>query len=379
MASVHYYICVEISVANLEKCFRFVVYSFGFVVRLWQNAYFWHNQSHFMKSKLLCILLFFVYVLPAFAQPDDLNLTVNIEGETNEALALMSGLNIKGIKKVANGQYNLRIPISKGFYMLFLGPQRIRVYLEPGQSTTISFNQENMLGTVAFSGALAAENKLMRIMERFDYAIDLKLDACNNEIDCMQSLLTKRNHDLEAKLKNNALDEDFRRIMLDDIRTTGYRLQRRINNLKKAARMKGDPMPRVTLYNAAGEKVSLESFKGKYVYLDVWATWCGPCLYEAPYFTQLAETFKDKNIAFVKVCINEERHIKDWEAYIQDDPDSIINLATKKGWDSNIISKFSSGGKGIPFYVLLAPDGSIINANAPRPSKPEAAQLLQSL
>jgi len=333
----------------------------------------------FMKSKLLCILLFFVNVLPAFAQPDDLDLTVNIEGETNEPLALLSGLNIKGIKKVADGKYNLRIPISKGFYHVFLGSQRMRVYLEPGKSTTISFNQENMLGTVVFTDALAAENKLMRSMAQFDHAIDLKLTECNDSVDCMQALLTRRNHDLEAKLRNNALDEDFRAYMLADIRSDGETMQYRINNLKKAGRMKGKPMPKVTLYNAAGEKVSLEILKGKYVYIDVWATWCGPCLYEEPYFTHLAETYKDKNIAFVKVCINEERQLNDWKEHIQDDPATVINFATKKGGDSNIISKFSSGRKGIPFYVLLAPDGSIINANAPRPSEPEAAQLLQSL
>ena len=60
-----------------------------------------------------------------------------------------------------------------------------------------------------------------------------------------------------------------------------------------------------TFENYAGETSSLEDFKGRYVYIDVWATWCGPCKKEIPYLKAIEEKFHNRNIEFVSISVDE--------------------------------------------------------------------------
>ena len=76
------------------------------------------------------------------------------------------------------------------------------------------------------------------------------------------------------------------------------------NIATKGILVKGASAPYFNLPNEHGNLVSLTDFQGKVVYLDLWASWCGPCLKEIPYLNRLSERFKDKKVAFVSISID---------------------------------------------------------------------------
>ena len=114
----------------------------------------------------------------------------------------------------------------------------------------------------------------------------------------------------------------------------------------------------------------VEGYKGKAVYLDIWATWCGPCLKEIPSSLELQEQFADQAIGFVYLCldpdpsqwkaIREQFHMKGDHYYL--DADQTRQLKAQLGFT------------GIPRYVLIDKEGNIVDGNAPRPSNRERIQ-----
>jgi thiol-disulfide isomerase/thioredoxin len=114
----------------------------------------------------------------------------------------------------------------------------------------------------------------------------------------------------------------------------------------------------------ANEKIySLSSFRGKYVYIDVWASWCGPCKQEIPHFKSLKEKFKGRNIEFVAISVDESK--KDWLSAIESSQLTGIQLWAA-GWENPLCDFFKI--TGIPRFILIDKNGKIINANADRPS-----------
>lgn len=112
-----------------------------------------------------------------------------------------------------------------------------------------------------------------------------------------------------------------------------------------------------------GKFYSLSDFKGKYVYIDVWASWCGPCRAEIPYLKALKEKFKNKNIAIIGISVDENRN--DWINMLESQNMSGIQLYAG-GWNNDLVNFFKING--IPRFILLDKEGKIINANAERPS-----------
>jgi thiol-disulfide isomerase/thioredoxin len=110
--------------------------------------------------------------------------------------------------------------------------------------------------------------------------------------------------------------------------------------------------------------VALEDMRGKYVYIDVWATWCGPCKTEIPYLKKLEEEMHDRNIVFVSVSVDDSR--EDWENMVRDKELGGIQLFGGAGWNSSITEDYNI--RGIPRFILIDRDGMIIDATAPRPS-----------
>lgn len=138
----------------------------------------------------------------------------------------------------------------------------------------------------------------------------------------------------------------------------------------------GKAAPVFTYDNLQGEKVSLSDFKGKYVYVDVWATWCGPCKAEAPYFEELAEKYKEnEDIVFMGVSIDQDKAA--WEKMVAEKEMKGVQLIADKAWSSAIAEDYLI--QGIPRFLLIGKDGEIVDATAPRPSEEVLSELLGEL
>lgn len=147
---------------------------------------------------------------------------------------------------------------------------------------------------------------------------------------------------------------------------------------------KGKPSPKFKDYvNVNGGTMSLDDFKGKYVYIDLWATWCGPCIQQIPYLKKIEEEYHNKNIAFVSISTDESRRNggsweaaeKKWRNFVKNRNLSGIQLWSGQDFSFQIAYQANS----IPRFILIDPEGKIVDANAPRPSDPALKSLFASL
>lgn len=130
---------------------------------------------------------------------------------------------------------------------------------------------------------------------------------------------------------------------------------------------KGKPAPDFEYESLEGEKVSLSSLKGNVVYVDVWATWCGPCISEFPSYKVLKKRLKDaKDVKWLYVSVDDASAKEKWVESIAKHELDGIQLFSGGGWDASITDLYQI--QGIPRYILVDKEGNIHSANAPRPS-----------
>lgn len=139
--------------------------------------------------------------------------------------------------------------------------------------------------------------------------------------------------------------------------------------------MKGKIAPEWRVKNKDGKVVSLSDFKGKYVMIDVWATWCGPCRNEIPHFARLADKYKGKNIQFVSISLDSKK--RNWEVMIAKEHNAALQLIDLRAGEAPIAKDYKISG--IPRFILINPEGRVEEWFAPRPSDPALDKLLTRL
>ena len=141
---------------------------------------------------------------------------------------------------------------------------------------------------------------------------------------------------------------------------------------------KGSPSPKFVDYeNNAGGTTSLDDLKGKYTYIDIWATWCGPCIREIPSLKKVEKQFHGKNIQFLSISIDAKKDHQKWKDMIKGKELGGIQLFADNLWESKFVADYMV--KGIPKFILLDPQGNIVTANAPRPSDKKLVELFKEL
>lgn len=133
--------------------------------------------------------------------------------------------------------------------------------------------------------------------------------------------------------------------------------------------------PDFSLKSIDGKDYSLNDFKGKYVYIDVWATWCGPCKIQIPFMKELERKFHDAPIHFVSISVDKEKDKPHWKQMIEANKMSGIQLFAGRennfGYDYKI--------KVIPTFILLDKEGNILLENAPAPMDYRTNKINQQL
>ena len=135
--------------------------------------------------------------------------------------------------------------------------------------------------------------------------------------------------------------------------------------------------PEFTGVTRDGSLVKLSDLKGKNVYVDVWATWCGPCIREIPSLKEVEHDYENKNITFISISIDKASDKEKWEKFIEERELGGTQLFADGEWNSEIALAYNI--KGIPRFLLIDESGKIVKADAPRPSNPELREMFSEM
>lgn len=129
------------------------------------------------------------------------------------------------------------------------------------------------------------------------------------------------------------------------------------------------------MYDMQGNKVMLSDLRGKAVYIDCWATWCGPCKAEIPHMAKLYEHYKDNpNITLVSVSMDTSEAA--WRAMVKKDNPGWPQYIVKDAFKSKLCTAYDIDG--IPRFMMFDKNGNVVSLNAPRPSSEEIISFIDN-
>ena len=133
-----------------------------------------------------------------------------------------------------------------------------------------------------------------------------------------------------------------------------------VNEVRAANLKVGSEAPDISGFTPEGEEITLSDFRGKYVFIDFWASWCAPCRREIPHLKEaLAYSDNSENLVVLSYSIDNKR--PDWVNCIEKNQlvhKNWVHISTLKGWNSEGAKLFSV--KGVPHTVLIGPDGNVV-------------------
>ncbi len=155
-------------------------------------------------------------------------------------------------------------------------------------------------------------------------------------------------------------------------------LKQKLTEMANKSQPKNSPLigkaaPNLTMQDVNGKNVSISDFKGKYLLVDFWASWCGPCRAENPNVVEAYNKYKNKNFTVLGVSLDNDKQA--WKDAISKDGLAWNHMSDLKMWDSEAVKAY--GFDGIPFNVLIDPQGNIIASSLRGPALEEKlAQVL---
>ena len=143
---------------------------------------------------------------------------------------------------------------------------------------------------------------------------------------------------------------------------------------KHRSTIPGQPFPDgIVLKEVEGNIIDFSTFRGQYVYIDMWASWCVPCLREVPELQKLEKKLKNKNVAFVSISIDASED--SWKKKLKEK-----DMHGNQLWNPDGTLGKALNVKGIPFFAIYDPEGNLYMHGAPRPSQgPGLVELLERL
>ena len=138
------------------------------------------------------------------------------------------------------------------------------------------------------------------------------------------------------------------------------KLAKAISNQTLETKWVGKQAPDFSLPDANGKEIKLSSYRGKYVLVDFWASWCTPCRQENPNVVSAYNKFRDKNFAILGVSLDNPGEKDKWLKAVKADNLTWTQVSDLKGWESVVVNMYDFGQVGIPYNILLDPEGMVI-------------------
>ena len=226
-------------------------------------------------KKLYFILVALVFSSIGFAQKSMVTFQAEIANRNGDVIYIKENNNtIQEIKIDKNSLFKATFEVKEGLYLLFDGVEYTELFLKNGYNLKLKMDAKQFDDSIKYRGKGEVENNFLAqstIAEK-GFRYDELLEA--NEVDFNKMVDDKKSSDFK-KLDSGKLDANFVSLQKKNIETSLTGLKQYYNQKLVANKMNNTPSTSFEYENQKGGKTSLESLKGKYVYIDVWATWCG--------------------------------------------------------------------------------------------------------
>jgi thiol-disulfide isomerase/thioredoxin len=323
--------------------------------------------------KKLVIILFLTITSVGLAQGKIIKFKADIKNVKDNVIEIWGHNSyIKKIKGDGKGQFETTLDLKKDLYAFSVGgPNICNLYLKEGDDISVKADANKFVQSLTFTGKGAAENNYMANKSRQE-------DIMEPIIRSEDKVFKKAIADLYAKdlaiIEKSNFDPHFMALMKENLKEEEkYFKDSRASYLKKQ-KYNNTMAVSFDYENYKGGKSKLEDFKGKYVYIDVWATWCGPCVQEIPYLKEIEKKYHKKNIAFISISIDGVKDFKNWKSFVKNNKMGGIQLFATKNATDRFIKTYQI--VDIPRFILIDPKGKIIDADAYRPSSPQLIKVL---
>ncbi|MBF4506488.1 TlpA family protein disulfide reductase [Flavobacterium sp. JLP] len=301
----------------------------------------------------------------------------NIANRNGDVIKIINnGKIIKTITVNEKGIFKDTLVVDGGRSRLSDGVETTELFLKNGDDLKLKMDAKQFDESIVYSGKGSLENNILaqRILadeKLYDNSVLTLDDAAFNKL-----IEAKKTADL-ARLKNKKLDPEFVKIETENGVNAVAEISEYRQQAQQMAKLNNSPSPDFDYENHKGGKTKLSDLKGKYVYIDLWATWCGPCRAEIPYLQKIEEKYHGKNIEFVSVSIDALKDHDKWQKFVNDKQLGGIKLFSDNEWKSAFVTSYNV--TGIPRFILIDPKGNVLEANASRPSSPELQVQLDTL
>ncbi|OXB01428.1 thioredoxin [Flavobacterium oncorhynchi] len=328
-----------------------------------------------MKKLFVTGLLIFGTLSVVGQSKNQIKFTAKIANRNSDTLVIRGKDNFKQVIPINKKEtFAASFDAPKGFYVFSDGTESSRLYLKPNSEVNLTMNAKEFDETIVFSGKGVEESNFLAQQALRNEKLE---GAFSKEPAEFTTILeAKKKTDFESLEKGN-FDPEFVTAMKSNLERFNQFAVENYERAAKANKMNGKPSPEFDYDNYKGGKTKLSDLKGKYVYIDLWATWCAPCRAEIPYLQKIEEKYHGKNIEFVSISIDKAKDNEKWKKFVADKNLGGVQLFADKDWESEFVVNY--GVMGIPRFILIDPKGNIVSSDAERPSSPELQKQLDSL
>ncbi len=329
-----------------------------------------------MKKITILVLI----AITAASCQKGVRLSASVRNPNSDSLVIHNN-DFKITLKGSEGNFAGNFDAPRGFYQLFDGAAFSTLYLSKGSDLKIMADGKRFAETLAFSGNGSKENTFLLIKKKEDQKLKDRFRSAVPDDSQLQDILKKRLEDAKIRLASQKYDRYFPSLMLAEYERENQEIIEQLALFKakenSVAALKNTPAPDFNFENLNGGTSKLSSLRGSVVYVDIWATWCGPCKSEIPHLKKLEENFIGKPVQFVSISIDAPKDRAKWRKFAIANNLKGMQLLANDGWNSEWIKHFKIAG--IPRFVIIGKDGQVADSNAPRPSSSESATTLNHL
>lgn len=339
---------------------------------------------------LLSAILVFACEKKEEAPKDYVTFSGTITNPNSDSIVIRTRDFSKTLKVNEDGTFSDTLKVKPGIYNLFDGAETTSIFLKNGYDINMTLDTKMFDETAKYSGEGSEQSNFLaakalkeeKLLDFEELSAIEDMETLEKTLDGIKSELSEfyaSNTNIDTLITNGAT-KNLEPMLASYKRYVGQAIALK-NELPKGA-----TSPTFEDYeNIDGSKTSLADLKGKYVYIDVWATWCGPCKAEIPALKAIEKEYHDKNIQFVSLSIDDDRTHggswdkarEDWKAMVKDKELGGIQIFAPKGWQSDFVQAYKI--TGIPRFILVDPDGNVVTPDAPRPSSNKLKELFTEL